>query len=113
MEQKPTAAEIERKVPRSFMSPAYVERKEHNVYAMFRDILVETDKPDGVGGFYREKLGKRIGPMMLFRRAETEEEESRPDFRTSDPDGNIIALIRTWPPLTEEEKVMRRVQEAP
>lgn len=111
-DRKPTAAEIERKVPRSFMSPAYVERKEHDTYAMYRDILVETDQPDGVGGFFREKLGKRIGPMMLLRRARTEEEAMRPDFVT-DVDGQPVPLIRTWPPLSEEERAIKRIKGTP
>ena len=80
--------------PRTYMSQAYVERRDGQ-YVMYRDILVETDKPDGAGGFYREKLGKRIGPMMILRPAKAGEEV---DFVTSMTDGTVLPLHRVYPP---------------
>lgn len=93
--------EIEKQVPKTFMSPAYVEERD-GVYAMYRDILVETNKPDGVGGFYREKLGKRIGPMFLFRPCRPGEE---PDFITS-KDGQPLLLFQIHP-VKEVDKEAR------
>jgi hypothetical protein len=86
--------EVEKQVPRSYMSPAYVEKRDGQ-YVMYRDILVETDKPDGAGGFYREKLGRRIGPMMILRVAKDGEEI---DFVTSMTDGTVLPLHRVYPP---------------
>lgn len=84
-------------VPRTFMSPAYVEeiRGDPGFYAMYRDVLVETDQPDGEGGFLREKFGKRIGPVMILREARRGEEA---DFTTSRPDGTVLLLHRVHPP---------------
>lgn len=88
-----------KRLPRSFMSPAYVEERDPGFYAMYRDILIETDTPDGQGGFLREKLGKRIGPMFVFREAREGEE---PDFISSRPDGSVLLLYRITPPHEEE-----------
>lgn len=78
------------KIPRTFMSPAYVEEQD-DLFVMYRDILVETDQPDGAGGFLREKMGKRIGPMMRFRLARDGESV---DFLSSRPDGQVLQLHR-------------------
>jgi hypothetical protein len=77
-----------KKLPKTFMSPAYVEEKDPGIFAMYRDILIEE-------GGVKEKFGKRIGPMYLFRIAKKGEKE---DFMTSRPDGEVIMLVRTWPP---------------
>lgn len=98
---KQKVEEIKKQVPKSFMSPAYVEEKEPGIYAMYRDILIETDQPDGVGGFMREKLGKRIGPMYVFRVCRKGEE---PDFTTSKSDGTVILLWQTHPPKPSKEE---------
>ena len=82
-------------LPRSFMSPAYVEEVEPNVFQMFRDILVETDEVGPDGKKLREKLGKRIGPMMVLRPARDGEPT---DFMTSRPDGTVLLLYRINPP---------------
>jgi hypothetical protein len=77
------------KIPRTFMSRAYVQ--EHDgIFEMYRDILEETNEPDGAGGFLREKKG-RIGPMMVFHEARDGEPV---DFQTSRPDGTVLMLHR-------------------
>jgi hypothetical protein len=91
------------KVPRTFMSPAYVEES-GGEFILFRDVLVETDQPDGVGGFYREKFGKRIGPMMRLRPAS---EGERVDFITSRKDGSVIKLTRIDRPPEEENSSLQ------
>lgn len=78
-------------LPRTFMSPAYVEEVEAGMFQMFRDILVETDEYDSDGSRLREKLGKRIGPMFTFRLAQIGE---KADFMTSRPDGTVLMLVR-------------------
>ena len=104
-EEKIKYEKIEQQVPKTFMSPAYIEEREPNVYAMFRDILVETKDPDGVGGFMREKMGKRIGPMLIFRTCKKGEQ---PDYISSKPDGSPLFLWQMFPqkqsPLEEAEK---------
>lgn len=93
-EERKKREEIEKQVPKTFMSPAYIEEKEAGVYAMYRDILVETKEADGVGGFYREKMGKRIGPMYIFRPCRKGEE---PDYISSKPDGSPLFLWQIMP----------------
>lgn len=80
------------KIPRTYMSKAYVEEPEPGTFLMYRDILQETDQPDGTGGFFREKWGKRIGPIMRLRLGRPGE---RPDFITSREDGTVLELVRT------------------
>lgn len=80
-----------KKLPKTFMSPAYVEEKDPGIFVMYRDILMEEN---GV----KEKFGKRIGPMYMFRLAMKGEKE---DFMTSRPDGTVLLLVRTWPPKEE------------
>lgn len=80
-----------REIPRTFMSPAYFEESETGLFEMFRDVLIETDQPDGVGGFFREKMGKRIGPLFRCREAGPDERE---EFWTSRPDGTRVRLVR-------------------
>lgn len=75
-------------VPRTFMSPAYLKEIDTNVFAMFRDILVEEKGQ-------KEKWGKPIGPIMIFRPAEVGEPI---DFITTLADGKVLELIRTHPP---------------
>jgi hypothetical protein len=77
------------------MSRAYVEEVEPGRFAMFRDVLIETDQYDVDGTLLREKLGKRIGPMMILREARSEEAI---DFTTSRPDGTVLMLHRVHPP---------------
>lgn len=84
---KPSDEDI-KKLPRTFMSPAYVLEREPGVYAMYRDIEIEEN---GV----REKTGKKIGPMFLLREAKVTE---CVDFITSKPDGTVIQLFRFHPP---------------
>jgi hypothetical protein len=78
-------------LPKTFMSPAYVVEKEPGVFAMYRDVTIEEN---GV----REKFGKPIGPMYLFRECKASEKE---DFLTSRPDGTVLRLWRFHPPKEE------------
>ena len=79
-------------LPKTFMGPAYVLEKEPGTYAMYRNVEIEEN---GV----REKFGKPIGPLFLFRVAGEKENE---DFITSKPDGTVIRLKRTWPEIPDE-----------
>lgn len=74
-------------LPRTFMGPAYVREVEPGTFAMYRDITVEEDGK-------REKFGKPIGPMGLFRRAKDGETV---DFTTVKED-KVIQLHRFYPP---------------
>ncbi len=94
-----------RDIPRTFMSPAYFEEREPGIFEMYRDILLETDLPDGAGGFFREKVGKRIGPMFVCRPIREGEE---PDFTTSLPDGRRILLKKVDQKREELEEIRRR-----
>ncbi len=76
-------------LPRTFMSPAYFEEAD-GLFFMYRDVLIETNQPDGEGGFFREKMGKRIGPMFRCRPARFDE---RAQFTTSRPDGTVVLLV--------------------
>jgi hypothetical protein len=78
-------------LPRTFMEPAYVREVEPGTFAMYRDIVVEENGK-------REKSGKPIGPMGLFRQAKKGETV---DFMTSKPDGTVIQLHRFYPPREE------------
>lgn len=80
-----------KKLPRTFMSPAYVREVEPGTFAMYRDITVEENGK-------REKFGKPIGPMGLFRKAK---EGEKIDFLTSLPDGTVVQLHRFYPPSEE------------
>ena len=82
-----------KKLPRTFMGPAYVLEKEPGVFAMYRDILIEEN---GV----KEKYGKPIGPMFLLRPAKKDEPV---DFMTSRADGTVIQLHRFHPPRPVED----------
>ena len=84
------AKQIEGQVPRTFMGPAYVREVEPNTYAMFRDMIKEEDGK-------REKWGKPIGPLYMFRPAKKEEKE---DFITTKGE-EVIRLVRFWPPKEE------------
>jgi hypothetical protein len=84
------AKQIERQVPRVFMTPAYVREVEPGTYAMYRDMVQEEDGK-------REKVGKSIGPLYLFRPAKQGEKE---DFITSRGE-EVIRLVRFWPPKEE------------
>lgn len=81
-------------VPRTFMSPAFVEESSPGEFLMFREVLIETDQLDSQGKPIREKFGKRIGPMM--RLTEAQKGESI-DFTTSRPDGTVLLLHRVFP----------------
>ncbi len=78
-------------LPRSFMTPAYIEEADPGTFVMFRDILIETDERDENGERLREKFGKRIGPIAVLREAAADEQ---PDFTTSRPDGTVLLLKR-------------------
>ena len=76
-------------LPRSFMSPAYVEEIDTGVFAMYRDIMIETNQVGEDGKRLREKFGKRIGPVMMLREATKTED---PDFTTSRSTGEVLML---------------------
>ena len=78
-------------LPKTFMSQAYIVEKEPGVFAMYRDILIEEN---GV----KEKWGKPIGPMYLFRECKMGEKE---DFLSSRADGTVLRLWRFHPPKEE------------
>ena len=80
-----------KKLPRTFMSPAYLEEPEGGYFLMYRDITVETDEYSETGERLREKLGKRIGPIGRFRIAR---EGEQVDFTTSRPDGTVLLLTK-------------------
>ena len=82
-----------KKLPRTFMGPAYVLEKEPGVYAMYRNIVIEKDGK-------REVSGKPIGPLFLLRKAK---EDELVDMVTETEPGNIIHLHRFHPPRTEAE----------
>lgn len=74
-------------LPKTFMSPAYIVEKEPGVFAMYRDIYMEENGN-------KEKWGKPIGPMYLFRICTQDEKE---DFLSSRTDGEVLRLKRIWP----------------
>ena len=78
-------------LPKTFMAPAYIVEKEPGVFVMYRDILVEEN---GV----KEKWGKPIGPIMMFRECKKDEKE---DYLSSRTDGTVLRLWRTHPPKEE------------
>ena len=80
-----------KKLPRTFMSPAYVIEKEPGIFALYRDIMMEEDG-------HKEKWGKPIGPIFTFRVCKSHEKE---DFVTSRADGEVIRLWRIFPPKEE------------
>ena len=91
MSEAPKRVASTKDLPRSFMSPAYIEEVDTGVFAMYRDIMIETDQYGEDGKRLREKFGKRIGPVMMLREATKEEE---PDFTTSRPDGSVLLLVK-------------------
>jgi hypothetical protein len=56
------------KVPRTFLSPAYLVEVEAKTYGLYRDVLVMDEKTQK-----KEKLGTSIGPIGLFREKEGDE----------------------------------------
>lgn len=86
----------EPKAPRSFAGKGYVMELENNLYGVFRDVLVETDKKDDQGNVIREKAGK-IGPLSLLRRARDGE---RVVMQTFDHRTNTVILLTPVDPTT-------------
>jgi hypothetical protein len=82
---------IMEKVPRTFMTPAYVREIEPGLYEMWRDVEVEENGR-------REKHGRSIGPIMILRPARRGE---RVDFITSTSTGEVIELHRISGPKPE------------
>ena len=78
-------------LPKTFMAPAYILEKEPGVFAMYRDILMEENGT-------KEKWGKPIGPIMVFRECKKDEKE---DYLSSRADGTVLRLWRTHPPKEE------------
>ena len=86
---KPARKNDTKDLPRTFMTPAYLEEIDTGTYGLFRDIMIETDEKGEDGQFLREKFGKRIGPVFILRRALDSEQ---PDMTTSLPDGTVLML---------------------
>ena len=65
-----------KKVPRTFLSKAYIMELEKGLWGLYRDLLVETDvKDEKTGDQIREKVGKPLGPIGLLREMQKGEEE--------------------------------------
>lgn len=62
------------KMARTFCSPAYLVEVEPKTFGLFRNITQLNEKT-GI----KEKVGKPIGPIALFRECEGNEQ---PDLRT-------------------------------
>ena len=78
-------------LPKTFMGAAYLVEKDQGTYGLYRDVVIEEN---GV----REKFGKPIGPLYLFRECKQHEKE---DMITSRTDGSVIRLWRFHPPKEE------------
>lgn len=90
------------KVPRTFMTPAYLEEVDTGTFGLFRDIVAENGEFEDDGTPIREKWGKRIGPIFLYRVATQDEE---PELTTSRPDGTVLLLKKIANPNKENETV--------
>lgn len=73
--------ESKNKVPRTFLSPAFLVQVEPKLYGLYRSVEIEAIKKDGTT--YREKI-KDIGPIALFREAEGDEEVDMQTFHPID-----------------------------
>lgn len=62
------------KLPRTFLSKAYLMVLEDKTYGLYRNIEMETDKVGSDGKKIREKV-KAIGPLKVLREAERGEDE--------------------------------------
>lgn len=70
------------KVPRTFLSPAFLAEVEPKLFGLYRSIEVEEfDRQKGHP--VREKI-KNVGPIGLFRECEGEEKEDLMSFHPSD-----------------------------
>jgi hypothetical protein len=74
------------KMPKTFLSPAYIKVLEKNLYGLFRNLEVEEKGQ-------REKL-REIGPIKLLRKAKLPDEDKQVVIRTVDPKtGEAIGLV--------------------
>lgn len=75
------------KVPKTYLTKAYVKQLEKGLYGLFRNLEFEDDK--GV----REKV-KEIGPIRLLREAKMPDEDKQVVLKTYDPIRQIeIGLV--------------------
>lgn len=72
------------KMPRTFLSPAYLVEVEKGTYGLYRHLMV-LDESTG----NKEKVGKPIGPIVLFREAKGQDTVH---MRSTTNDGRPINL---------------------
>jgi hypothetical protein len=72
------------KLPRTFLSPAYLVEVEKGTYGLYRN-FTQLNEETGV----KEKVGKPIGPIKLFREAKGQDPVH---MRTSAKDGRPLNL---------------------
>lgn len=72
------------KMPRTFRSPAYIVEVEKGTYGLYFNIL-QLDESTGM----KEKVGKPIGPVVLFREAKGQDPVH---MRSTTKDGRPINL---------------------
>jgi hypothetical protein len=93
---KPIEQQVEdakqKKMPRTFMSPAFLKVIEKNTYGLYRSVEVETfDRKRGYP--VRESAGE-IGPIRVLREMETGEEG--------------LVVLETFHPI--EKRMMKLVE---
>lgn len=75
-------SESKPKVPKVFLSPAFLIEVEHKLFGLYRSIEVEEfDRKNG--HVVREKI-KNVGPIALFRECEGDEKEDLLSFHPTE-----------------------------